>query len=189
MKRLLLALSIVGCGGPGLTPHGQTPTAGSATPTAAAPTSTSRAFEDPEGQFSVRFPVPFESERTSEALAGGTMITLSLVTPGSDPLYMAVKVTLDDIAAYDCQKGLDGMRDETMARVGCKVDNERKYEIKGNPAREIVFTCTKRHGVMLLACDPTKAATKHYTAYEIVGSGSQITEESARQFTGSFVLK
>lgn len=188
MKRLLLLL-IVGCDGPGLTPRTPVPAASvSAAPTPPAP-DTSRVYEDPDGQFAIRFPLPFEVDRKSEALGGGTMLTTSLSTMNDDPLYMAVKVNLDNIAAYDCAKGLDGMRDETMRQVGCKITDEKRLEMKGNPSREITFTCPKRRGVMLLACDATKSSIKRYTAYEIVASGSTMTDAIARQFTTSFTLK
>ncbi len=117
------------------------------------------------------------------------MITTSLSSVADDPLYMAVKVNLENIGTYDCQKGLDGMRDQTMKRVGCKVNDEKRIEVKGNPAREVAFTCTNRKGVMLLACDASKAAAKRYTAYEVVASGETMTDEIARRFLASFMLK
>ena len=106
MKKLLLVL-LAACGGPGLTPRTQpaaTATAVPGSPTAAPP-DPKLTYEDPEAQFSVRFPLPFEVDRSSEALGGGTMVTTSLSTVADDPLYMAVRVNLENISGVQLREG------------------------------------------------------------------------------------
>lgn len=183
---LLLQL-LLGCGSGFTTTHPMAPVTPTKVIDLGGPTGL--VYEDPEGLFSIAFPAPFVVDQAKEALGTGTMQTTSISTTGDDPLFMAVKVALVDIPNYDCQKALDGMRDETMNRVGCSAVAEKRSEIEGSGAREITFTCPKRRGLMLLACDPSKSAAKRFTAYEIAASGSQLSDDAAHTFLNSFTVQ
>jgi hypothetical protein len=190
VKRLLVLVFLVGCDQGGLTPRTpRTPPPTASAAPVVAPPAKPRTYDDQDGQFSIQFPLPFEVERASGALGGGTMVTTSVSTSTDNPLYIALKVNLENITSYDCEKGLDGMRDQTMLKVGCTPTDEKRFEVKGNAAREVSFSCTKRRGIMLLICDATKGAAKRYTVYEIAASGATMTDDVARQFTSSFTLK
>lgn len=151
-------------------------------------------YQDPEGLFTVRLGGRAEVQVHREPLGAGEIVTTTASTSSDARLAMAMKLVISEVAAYDCAKGLAGMRDHTLANMGCSPTAENPTELRGRPGREILFTCTKRpmRGAMTIYCDDAQLLTSHrVTAYEVVAAyaDSAWDEADARAILTSFTLR
>jgi hypothetical protein len=170
------------------------PDAPPVTPTAALPTNEPGVYQDPEGLFTMRFGARPDVDVKREPLGAGEIVTTTLSVASDTRLAMTMKLEMSEVAAYDCQKGLDGMRDRTLGNMGCEPTQEKPLELRGHPGREVLFSCTKRpmRGAMAVYCDDTAVAAAHRViAYEVIAAyADQAWDEAdARIFLAGFSLR
>jgi hypothetical protein len=151
-------------------------------------------YADPEGRFTVRFGAPPSVEVKREPLGVGEIVTTTASLSSDARLLMAMKLVMTEVARYDCAKGLAGMRDHTLAKMGCAPTSEKAVELRGRPGREVAFACTKRpmKGAMTIVCDDAALMTRQEVhAYEIIVAyaESSFDEAEARAFLASFDLR
>lgn len=151
-------------------------------------------YVDPGGEFLVRFGVQPKVEQKREPLGAGEMVTTTASLSSDTRLLLVMRLEMTEVARYDCQKGMDGMRDHTLSNMGCTKTEEKRLEIRGRASREVLFSCTKRpmKGLMQLVCDDARlASTQKVRAYEIIAAYTErfFDEADARAFVQSFDLR
>lgn len=151
-------------------------------------------YEDPDGLFTMRFLARPEVDVKREPLGAGEIVTTTLSVASDARLTIAMKLVLSHVGAYDCAKGLTGMRDHTLANMGCAPTAERSVELRGHPGREVLFSCTRRpmRGAMAIYCDESALATsRRVTAYEVIAAYSEHAwdEAEARAVLSGFALR
>ncbi len=194
MKRALAALLLVACGS---SPRASTPATPSGAPSSGSePVANAEpgTYQDPDGVFQVKLGAQPDVDVKREPLGAGEIVTTTLSTSTDTRLAMAMKLVMSEVAAYDCAKGLAGMRDHTLANMGCTPTAEKAVELKGRPGREVLFSCTKRpmRGAMAIYCDDgALASQKRVTNYEVIAAYQEraYDEADAKALLASFQLR
>ena len=150
---------------------------------------------DAAGAFEARFPSPpalqqLDPPRKSDK--DMQLVVTNAQVAEEARLLVATKVVMTDVAKYDCESGLKGMVETSLAGMGCTASEDTAREVQGLPGRQIHFTCQKRpmQGLMRIVCDARKIADHSVTAYSMMAAYKNDTfrPDEATMFLDGFRL-
>jgi hypothetical protein len=153
-------------------------------------------YSDPEGRFTARMVGAVETSSSTENLPQGGVVATTIVSTKDDAhLLIITALKLTGLAAgYDCEKGLTGMRDNTLQNLGCTASSDAPLQVAGHTARDVKFECTKTptRGLLRMICDDSKLAASHEArAYSVMANykTEAWNEAEATSFVAGFTLK